>query len=119
MAKVFKNIVLDGYDGKPMKGPEDVGELYLVHVMRVILNNAPLQTQQDSINGMRLAQALDAVKNGVEAIELEEGVHDWLKPIAEKLTPALFRVNGNIVYKHICDGFEKAHQPKEKEHANE
>ena len=94
--------------------PLELKEARLDFVMRVILNNAPLQTQQDSINGMRLAQALDKVKNGAEPIELEDGVHDWFKPVAEKLTPSIFRVNGNLVYKHICEGFEKAHQSQEK-----
>ena len=123
MSKVFKNIVLNGYNGEPMRmgvreNDNDLPEFKeakLDLVMRVILNNAPLQTQQDSINGMRLAMALDKVKNWAEPIELEDGVHDWFKPVAEKLTPTIFRVNGNLVYKHICEGFEKAHQPKEKD----
>ncbi len=122
MAKVFKNVVLNGYNGEPMRmavreNDNDLPEFKeakLDLVMRIILNNAPLQTQQDSINGMRLAQALDKAKNGAATIELEDGVHDWLKPVAEKLTPTIFRVNGNLVYKHICEGFEKTHQSQEK-----
>jgi len=123
MSKIFKNIVLKGYNGESLKmgvrenegDPLELKEARLDFVMRVILNNAPLQTQQDSINGMRLAQALDKAKNGAETIELEDGVHDWLKPIAEKITPSIFRVNGNLIYKHICEGFEKVHPGKEKE----
>ena len=123
MSKGFKNIVLKGYNGESLKmgvrenegDPLELKEARLDFVMRVILNNAPLQTQQDSINGMRLAQALDKAKNGAETIELEDGVHDWLKPIAEKITPSIFRVNGNLIYKHICEGFEKVHPGKEKE----
>ncbi|KKN23713.1 hypothetical protein LCGC14_0902140 [marine sediment metagenome] len=121
MAKVFKNIVLNGYNGEPMRmavrendgDPIELKEAKLDSVMRIILNNAPLQTQQDSINGMRLAMALDKAKNGAATIEIEDGVHDWLKPVAEKLTPSIFRVNGNLVYKHICEGFEKAHQSQD------
>ncbi len=115
MSKVFKNIILNGYNGKPIKLQirEDEGDVLeskeakLDFILRIILNNAPLQTQQDSINGMRLAQSLDAAE---ETIELDDGVHDWLKPIAEKLTPTIFRVNGNIVYVHVCEGFEKSHE---------
>lgn len=120
MAKVFKNTAVLGYNGKPImlptgavSGEEPVMKMAkLTNIFWLILNNAPIQTQQDSINGQRLAQALDAAK---DTIELEEGVHDWIKPIAEKVTPQLFRVNGNTVYKHICEGFEKPHKPKEKE----
>ena len=118
--KVFKNAVLTGYDGKPIKLPfrENEGDSLefrdgrLDFVLRIILNNAPIAAQNDSIQGMRLAQALDEAKDK-KAIVLEEGIHDWLKPIAEKLTPQLFRVNGNIVYKHISEGFEKVQQPAE------
>jgi len=116
--KVFKNTVVTGYDGKPIKLPfrENEGdpmqfrEAKLDFVLRIILNNAPISTQNDSIQGQRLAQALDAAKG---TIELEDGIHDWLKPIAEKATPQLFRVNGNVVYKYICEAFEKPHQPVE------
>lgn len=126
--KVFKNTVLTGYDGKPIKLPfreneEDkleFKEAKLDFVLRIILNNAPISTQNDSIQGMRLAQALDEVKEKkAKAIVLEDGVHDWLKPIAEKLTPQLFRVNGSIVYEHIKEGFEKVQQPAEKEKEKE
>ena len=118
--KVFKNTVVLGYNGKPMMLPVGVSEpgkepemkvAKLTNIFWLILNNAPIQTQQDSIQGQRLAQALDAAK---DTIEVEEGVHDWLKPLAEKVTPQLFRVNGNTIYKLICEGFEKPHKPKEK-----
>lgn len=124
--KVFKNTVVLGYNGKPIMlpigGTPAPGEqpamkiAKLTNIFWLILNNAPIQTQQDSINGQRLAQALDAAK---DTIEVEEGVHDWLKPIAEKVTPTLFRVNGNTVYRLVCEGFEKPHKPKEKEKAEE
>ena len=114
MSKVFKDTTILDYKGEPIKilmpGEPEPKELALKQILWLILNNAPLQTQNDSIQGMRLAQALDGSKNGV--IEFEDGVHDWLKPIAEKITPPLFRVNANLVYKHICEGFEKPHQSK-------
>ena len=114
MSKKFKDTVVLDYKGEPIKilkpGDTEPVELTLKQIFWVLLNNAPLQTQNDSIQGMRLAQALDTSKDGV--IEIEEGVHDWLKPITEKVTPQLFRVNGNLVYKYICEGFEKPHSER-------
>ena len=119
--KKFQNEVVKGWDGKPLKSRvqgadgqvAEEKELKLENVLWIILNNAPLKTQNDSIQGQRLAKALDKAKdNGV--IEMEEGVHDWIKPIAEQLTPGLFRINGNNVYELIKEGFEKEKQPKEK-----
>lgn len=116
MSKKFKDTTIPDYKGEPIKilkpNEPEPEELTMKQIFWLILNNAPLQTQNDSIQGMRLAQALDGSKDGF--IEFEDGVHDWLKPIAEKATPLLFRVNGNLVYKHICEGFEKPHQPKDK-----
>ncbi len=112
MSKVFKNVVLKGYDEKPIqvavqeKEELVVKEAKMDFAMRLILANAPMATQDDSIQGARLAQALDTAKDK-KTVELEEGVHDWLKRVAEKVTPAIFRQNGNVVYKHICEGFEK------------
>lgn len=119
--KVFKNTVIKDYKGQPIQqaikgdGSDkvEVREVKLSNILWAILNSAPLQTQQDSINGMMLAKALDAAKDGAD-IEMEEGVHNWLKPIAERATPQLFRVNGSIVYEHIKEGFEKPHKPAEK-----
>ena len=114
MIKRFKDTTVPDYKGEPIKvfkpGNTEPQELTLKQIIWLILNNAPLQTQNDSIQGMRLAQALDDAKDGY--IEFADGVHDWLKPIAEKVTPSLFRVNGNLVYQYICEGFEKSHQPK-------
>lgn len=113
--KTFKNVVLKDYKGEPIKwtnrtdnGDIETNDLKLANILFMILNNAPLQTQNDSIQGVSLAKSLDAAKNGAD-IEIEDGVHNWLKPIAEKLTPQLFRVNGNIIYEHIKEGFEKPH----------
>lgn len=115
MGKKFKDTTVLDYKGESIKILKVQGtepeELTLKQIFWLILNNAPLQTQNDSIQGQRLAEALDGAKDGT--IEFEDGVHDWLKPVAEKITPQLFRVNGNLVYKHICEGFEKPMQPKE------
>lgn len=122
--KVFQNVVITNYKGEPIitkrtdsNGQEvDEGKLRLVNVLWIILNNAPLKTQNDSIQGMRLAEALDKAKdNGV--IEIEEGVHDWIRPIAENLTPQIFRLNGNNIYLVIKDGFDKTTQSKEEKGA--
>jgi len=105
--KKFKNIVFEGHDGKPLQYTEREGEvkaLKTYNMLWVILNNAPIQTQEDSINGLRLAEALDESR---DVIEIEDGVHDWLKKVAEKVTPPLFRINGNLVYKFICEGYEE------------
>ncbi len=118
MSKVFKNVVLKGYDEKPIQVAVQEGEKVEIKeakmdfALRLILAGAPMQTQDDSIQGARLAQALDDAKDK-KTVELEEGVHDWLKRVAEKVTPAIFRQNGNVVYKHICEGFEKPNEPKE------
>ena len=114
--KVFNNIEVTGYNNKPVnvqineKG--DTRILTWVEAFQFILNNAPLKTQQDSINGMRLQLALDKAKENGNNIEIEEGVHDWLKPIAEQFTPLIFRVNGNIIYEHIKEGFDKTGQSR-------
>jgi len=116
--KVFKNTTIPNYKGEPIKlqfpNEPEAKELVLKQILWMILNNAPIKTQQDCKQGALMATALDACKDRVEVIEIEEGTHDWLKPIAEELTPALFRVNGHLVYEHICEGFEKANQPSGK-----
>lgn len=118
MSKKFKDTTVPDYKGEAIKilkpNETEPEELTLKQMMWLILNNAPLKTQDDSIQGQRLAKALDTAKDG-GIIEMEEGTHDWLKPIAEKVTPQLFRVNGNLVYKHICEGFEKPKEVKGKE----
>ena len=115
--KRFNNTTIPDYKGEPIKvvfpNEMEAKELTLKQILWMILNNAPIKTQQDCKQGALLATALDTCKDGVEVIEMEEGTHDWLKPIAEQLTPALFRVNGHLVYEHIREGFEKANQPKE------
>lgn len=116
--KIFKNTIIKGYDGKsiPLQelkdGKTEIIGATSLHIFYAILNLSPIQTQNDSIQGMRMALALDKVKDKGGNIELEDGIHDWLKPLAEKLTPQLFRVNGNIVYQYVCEGFEKQKQPK-------
>ena len=118
--KIFSNAPIKGYKDEdilvPMgEGKEPSSEFR--YALRFILNNAPIKTQEDSKNGMRLAQSID-VAEGKDKVEMEEGVHDWLKIVAEQVTPVLFRINGNIVYKYICEGFEKPHEPKLKKEEN-
>ena len=121
--KRFKNAPLLGFDGEkikvPIKKPGTENEVMIGEDFKSILQclvlNAPpptFKTQNDSIQAMRLMQALDHLQDGF--IEIEEGVHDWLKEKAVEVTPQIFRINGNIVYEHIREGFEKPNQPKEK-----
>lgn len=115
--KRFKDTTIPDYKGEPIKilkpdNPEPE-KLTVKQILWLILNNSPIQTQNDSIQGMRLARTLDSSKDGI--IEMEDGVHDWLKTVAEKVTPQLFRVNGNLVYEHIKEGFEKPIQPNTKQ----
>ena len=118
--KVFKNVMLKGYDGKDVQvaiqenGNMEVKEAKLDFALRLILAHAPMQSQDDSINGARLAQALDDAKDK-KTIEMGEGVHDWLKIVAKAVTPTIFRHNGNVVYLHICEGFEKPKETPDKE----
>lgn len=115
MSKIFKNQVILGYNGKPLSvvinEQGDKKDMPLEIALQAILNNAPLKTMQDSINGMRLQQALDKARAGGDIV-LEEGTHDWLKPIAESLCPQLFRINASLIFELIKEGFEKAEQPK-------
>ena len=112
--KRFKNVGVLNIKGDVLKmmvdGMEE--ELKLENLLNVILTNAPFQTQQDSKEGALLAQAIETGKGG-EFIELEESTHEWLKKAAEQVTPALFRVNGNVIYEYLKEGFEKIHQPEE------
>ena len=118
--KKFKNTTIMGYNGKPLMSRDrdesgqvkEEKEIKLVNALWVILNAAPLKSQNDSIQGSRLAKSLDkAEENGF--IEIEDGVHDWLKPIAEQVTPQLFRINGHVIYELIKEGFEKVKETKD------
>ena len=109
---------LIGADNQPVRVPIKVENITVTEwsditgdIFLIILNNSPIKTQNDCIQGARLYQAIESGK-GKEFIELEEGVHDWFKPIAEQFTPVVFRINGNIVYKFICEGFEKPKESK-------
>ena len=123
--KVFKNTTVKGYDGKAIQLPMLDGNVtvikdgLLVNILYAVLNNAQIQPQNDSIQMVRLIIALDKARDKGGDIELEDGVHDWLKIKAEGATPPIFRQNGNEVYKHICEGFEKPKQPDRKEHKHE
>ena len=117
MAKRFSNKAIIGYNGKdPIKIPiTQSGETSTEfrHVLLAVLNNSEFKTMDDSIQGNRLANAIDKAE-GKDFVEMEEGVHDWLKRKAEQVCPVIFRVNGNIVYETIREGYEKSHLPKEK-----
>lgn len=114
MAKKFRNNnELTGFDGNPVRVPlKSNGSIvsewgYSTYDMfQVLLLNASTKTQNDCIQGSRLFKALEDGKNE-GYIVLEDGVYDWLRDIAESLTPMIFRYNGNIVYEFIKDGFEK------------
>ena len=122
MAKHFNNEGLIGYNSKDkIKIPiSQTGEMSTEtrHVFQIIMNNADFKTMDDSIQGNRLANAIDKAE-GKDEIAIEDGVHDWLKRKAEQVCPTLFRVNGSIVYEFIKEGFNKPHQPKGKEKGKE
>ena len=114
--KVFKNVEIIGWTGEAIgitRNGKDEDAKLLDH-LTLILVNAPFQTQVDSKEGRLLAEALRDAK-GKDTISIEESTHTWLKTVAEKMAPAIYRTNGNIVYEHIKEGFEKPHQPKEVE----
>lgn len=115
--KTFKNIVPPGYNGKPIPvnvTPEKLENLTITMAMRAILNNAPFKTINDSVQGGRLMLALDKAEEEKGDIVIEEGTHDWFKPLAEQICPPLFKINGNLIYEHIKEGFEKSAQPDKK-----
>lgn len=120
----YSNGGLLGYNGKDkIKIPiSQAGEMSTEtrHIFLVVLNASELKVQDDSIQGKRLADAIDEAE-GKDEIVIGEGVYDWLKRKLEvvdregyQVCPRLFRVNGEIVYEFIKEGFEKPHQPKGK-----
>jgi len=118
MAKHYSNKGIKGYNDKDLlKIPiSQSGEISTEtrHIFLAVLNNAEFKTMDDSIQGNRLANAIDAAEDKDEII-LEDGVFDWLKRKAEAVCPTIFRVNGSIVYDFIKEGFDKPHQPSGKE----
>lgn len=117
MAKHFSNDGIIGYNKKDkVKIPiSQAGEMSTEtrHVFIAIMNNAEFKTLDDSIQGNRLASAIDAAE-GKDEIVIEDGVWDWLKRKSEQVCPIVFRVNGSIVHEFIKDGFNKPHQPEAK-----
>jgi hypothetical protein len=108
--KKFKNEVVNGYNNKPIVWNIDgkQQELKLVNIMWIILNSFNMQTQKDSIEGAKVANVLDeVVKDEKDIIELEDTTHYWFYQVAEKLTPSVFKINGNAVYLEIKDGWIK------------
>lgn len=127
MAKIYTytNKGITGYNGKDLlKLPITLksGELSTEtrHVFLMLMNNMPFKTMDDSIQGNRLATAIDEAEDK-KTIEIGEGVYDWLiKKMNEKgqdgseVCPTIFRVNGKVVYDFIKEGFNKPHEPKAK-----
>ncbi len=120
--KHFSNKGVLGYNGKdkikiPVTAPTPTVPAVMStetrHIFLAILNNSEFKTMDDSINGNRLATAIDEAE-GKDEIVIGEGVHDWLKKRAEQVCPAIFRVNGSIVYEFVKEGFAKSHEPKAK-----
>ena len=121
--KVFKNGPVPGWDDEPIMKPQSQEDMVakkepepasLFNIIWMIVNNAPVKTQQDSINAGRLGLSLRECGADGGEIRMDDDVHDWFKPIAKEVTPALFRLSGNQVYKHICEGFEKKPQPADR-----
>ena len=115
--KHFPNDGIAGYNGKdkikiPVSQAGGMSE-ETRHIFLAILNNSEFKTMDDSIQGNRLATAIDEAE-GKDEIVIGEGVHDWLKKRAEQVCPAIFRVNGSIVYEFVKEGFEKPHAPAAK-----
>jgi len=131
MAKIYRysNKGIIGRKNEAIKIPISIsGDLSTEtrHVFWTILNNLPFRTANDSIQGNRLADAIDEAE-GKDYIEIGEGVYDWLQErLKEQITdqntresfllcPRLFRVNGEKVSEFIKEGFEKPREPsKEK-----
>ncbi len=126
MAKnyIYTNKGVLAYNKKDLlKIPIAQGELSTEtrHVFLAILNNTEIKTNDDSIQSVRFAIAIDEAE-GQDAVELGEGVYDWLKKKLDatdkegyQLCPRLFRVNGSVVYEFIKDGYDKPHESSGKE----
>ncbi len=119
MSKSYKytNEGIIGYNGKDLVNiPMDLRGTISTetrHIFLSILNNVDFKTNDDSIQGNRLANSIDEAEDK-DIIEIGEGVYDWLqKKLKEtnregrEVCPFLFRVNGNEVTKFIKDGFER------------
>ena len=126
MAKrVWKNkTIINDWRGRPIRvqqfedpfdedSPMQVGDMRVLDAMLHISNTFPCKTLDDSTKKRSLKQALLAsVRTG--KIELEPEVFKWLKTASEQVCPAVFRVNGSIVYEFVKEGFAKSHEPKAK-----
>ena len=105
---------IKAYNGEEIKIPMGDGvapSTEFRHALRWILNNAPFQTQEDCINSVSLSRSIDKAE-GKRIVEIEDVPYEWLKKKAEVVTPGIFRVNGNIVYTYICEGFKKEEEVK-------
>lgn len=120
--KHFTNEGVPGYNGKdkvkvPITAPTATVPAVLStetrHIFLAILNNSDFKTMDDSVQGNRLATAIDEAE-GKDEIVIGEGVHDWLKKKSEQVCPAIFRVNGSIIHEFIREGYRKPHEPEAK-----
>lgn len=107
--KKFNNDVVKGYNGKSIVWKIDGKdqELTLVNVLYAIMNSYNVTTQKDSVECANVSRVLDKVIEDGGVIELEDTTHYWLSQVAEKVTPSVFKVNGNVVYLTIKDGWIK------------
>ncbi len=131
MAKLYhySNEGLVGYNGKDkIKIPiSQAGQMSTEtrHIFLAILNVLELKSIDDSIQGSRLADAIDEAEDKDEIV-IGEGVYDWLKKKMEavnregyQVCPLLFRVNGSIVNEFIKEGFNRPHEPQGKKKGKE
>ncbi len=88
------------------------------HLFYAILGNLNLKIMDDSIQGARMADALDEAEDKEEVV-LGEGVYDWLKKKTAEtdqdgglILVRMFRINGSVVDEFIKNGHRKPHQPK-------
>ena len=121
----YQNKGIMGRNGKDLiKLPitQKTGELSteVRHIFLVIMNEFSFRTLDDSIQGGRLADAIDEAEDK-DTIVLGEGVYDWvIKKMVEtnkegnQILPYMFRVNGSVVHEFIKDGFNKPHEPAAK-----
>jgi len=124
--KKYKNGSIKGRKGNvkitfDTEGKTETRDITAKEVFDLIMSQVKITTLNDSLQGIRILDALDeATKTGY--IEIEEGCHDWLKPKltftgkdGEKanLCSAIFRYDGNEINDFILEGYEKPKQSKE------
>ena len=113
--------VVKGWNGKAIRipkqeDPDDEKSAVITvdattaDVMQIIVSNAMYKTIEDSKEGRRLAEAIEASRKS-KAIEIDQGTHNWLKRQSEAIAPLVFRVSGEIVDELIRDGWRAENEP--------